>query len=51
LHHTKADVPHFGRDIKGEEFEFVKGAISTIDRAYHPVFNYLHHEIGNTHVI
>ena len=48
LHHTHVDMPHFGPD----EFSFLRGAISTIDRprAYGPLINHLHHHIGATHV-
>lgn len=28
----------------------MKGALTTIDRPYGPVFDFLHHHIGSTHV-
>lgn len=28
----------------------MKGALTTIDRPYGPVFDFLHHKIGSTHV-
>jgi len=44
LHHTEADIPWY----RGEEWYFLKGALSTIDRNY-GLFNSIHHNIG-THV-
>jgi acyl-lipid omega-3 desaturase len=44
LHHTEADIPWY----RGEEWNFLKGAISTIDRDY-GLINHIHHDIG-THV-
>jgi len=46
LQHTDVDVPHFG----GEDWSPVKGALMTIDRPYGPLFDFLHHSIGSTHV-
>jgi omega-6 fatty acid desaturase (delta-12 desaturase) len=46
LHHTDVDVPHFEKD----EWSWVQGAFSSIDRPYGPVFDFLHHRIGSTHV-
>ena len=46
LHHTDVDVPHFEDD----EWSWVLGAFMTIDRPYGPVFDFLHHRIGSTHV-
>lgn len=46
LQHTDVDVPHFGDD----EWSWVLGAFMTIDRPYGPVFDFLHHRIGSTHV-
>jgi len=46
LQHTDVDVPHF----EGDEWNLVKGAFMTIDRPYGPVFDFLHHRIGSTHV-
>ncbi|BAT52517.1 omega-3 fatty acid desaturase [Nostoc sp. NIES-3756] len=44
LHHTEPDVPWY----RGEDWTFLKGAISSIDRNYGLV-NHIHHDIG-THV-
>ncbi|GMI23620.1 hypothetical protein TeGR_g13273, partial [Tetraparma gracilis] len=45
LQHTDPSVPQYGAD----EWTWVKGAISTIDRPYY-IFDYFHHKIGSTHV-
>lgn len=34
----------------GDDWSQVKGALTTIDRPYGPVFDFLHHRIGSTHV-
>lgn len=44
LHHTEEDIPWY----RGDDWFFLKGALSTIDRNY-GVFNSIHHDIG-THV-
>ncbi|WP_445637891.1 fatty acid desaturase [Nostoc sp. DSM 114161] len=44
LHHTEPDIPWY----RGEEWTFLKGAISSIDRDY-GLINHIHHDIG-THV-
>ncbi len=44
LHHTEPDIPWY----RGEDWYFLKGALSTIDRDY-GIFNPIHHHIG-THV-
>ncbi|BFM39760.1 fatty acid desaturase [Synechocystis sp. LKSZ1] len=44
LHHTEADIPWY----RGEDWYFLKGALSTIDRDY-GFINPIHHHIG-THV-
>lgn len=44
LHHTEADIPWY----RGEDWTFLKGAISSIDRDY-GLINHIHHDIG-THV-
>ena len=44
LHHTDADVPWY----RGDDWYFLKGALSSVDRDY-GVFNPIHHDIG-THV-
>ena len=47
LHHTETDVPH----LSNSEFTFIRGAFLTIDRPYGKVINFLHHNIGSSHVI
>ncbi|MGB3298457.1 MAG: fatty acid desaturase [Phormidesmis sp.] len=44
LHHTEPDIPWYRND----SWNFLKGAVSTIDRDY-GIFNSIHHNIG-THV-
>jgi acyl-lipid omega-3 desaturase len=44
LHHTEEDIPWY----RGEDWYFLKGALSTIDRDY-GFINSIHHDIG-THV-
>lgn len=44
LHHTEPDIPWY----RGDEWYFLKGALSTIDRDY-GFINSIHHNIG-THV-
>ncbi len=46
LQHTDVDVPHFD----DEEWTWVKGAFMTVDRPYGRILNFLHHNIGSTHV-
>eukprot|EP00854_Cymbomonas_tetramitiformis_P003850 gene3850-4808_t len=46
LQHTDVDVPHFG----GDEWDWCKGTFMTIDRPYGPIYDFLHHRIGSTHV-
>jgi len=45
LQHTDRRIPHF----RGEEWNFIRGALSTVDRDY-GIFNVLFHHIGDTHV-
>ena len=47
LHHTDSDVPH----LSDSEFTFIRGAFLTIDRPYGKIINFLHHNIGSSHVI
>jgi omega-3 fatty acid desaturase (delta-15 desaturase) len=44
LHHTEADIPWY----RSDDWDFLKGALSTIDRDY-GFINTIHHDIG-THV-
>lgn len=45
LQHSDPSVPQYGAD----EWTWVKGALSTIDRPY-GIFCFFHHKIGSTHV-
>jgi fatty acid desaturase len=45
LQHSDSTVPHYGED----EWTWVRGALSTIDRDY-GIFDFFHHRIGSTHV-
>mmetsp|Transcript_11884 Transcript_11884/g.26013 ORF Transcript_11884/g.26013 Transcript_11884/m.26013 type:complete len:430 (-) Transcript_11884:126-1415(-) len=45
LQHNDPSVPQYGSD----EWTWVKGALSTIDRPY-GIFDFFHHKIGSTHV-
>jgi len=46
LQHTHLEVPQFGED----EWSWLKGALSTVDRKYWAPVDYLQHYIGSTHV-
>jgi len=46
LHHTHLALPHYA----GKEWNWLRGALSTIDRDY-GFFNYVHHHIGDTHIV
>jgi omega-6 fatty acid desaturase (delta-12 desaturase) len=46
LQHTHPALPHFA----GAEWEWLRGACSTVDRDYGFVLNTLHHHIADTHV-
>ncbi len=46
LQHTSKEVPQYGED----EWTWVKGALSTVDRPYPWIIDELHHHIGTTHV-
>jgi len=45
LQHSDPSVPQYGAD----EWTWVRGALSTIDRPY-GIFDFFHHKIGSTHV-
>ncbi len=47
LHHTDTDVPH----LSDTEFSFMRGAFLSIDRPYGKILNFLHHNIGSSHVV
>lgn len=46
LQHTHVDVPHY----RGDEWTFIRGALSTIDRSYGWLINIAHHHIQDSHV-
>lgn len=46
LQHTDVDVPHYDKN----DWNYIKGAFHTIDRPYGKILNFLHHNIGSTHV-
>lgn len=46
LHHTHKSLPHY----TGDEWNFLRGALATVDRNY-SIFNWIHHNIGDTHVV
>ncbi|KAI8926845.1 fatty acid desaturase-domain-containing protein [Entophlyctis helioformis] len=46
LQHTSPVVPHF----RDNEWDFLRGALSTVDRDY-GILNYFHHHIADTHVV
>lgn len=46
LQHTDTDVPH----LEKGDWSWIRGAFLSIDRPYGPIFDFLHHRIGSTHV-
>jgi len=46
LQHTAVYIPHY----REEEFTWLRGALSTVDRSFGPVLNYVLHHITDTHV-
>merc|ERR1712037_598978 len=49
LQHTAPDVPHLGKGSQAK-WNWQQGTFYTIDRPYGPIFDFLHHRIGSTHV-
>lgn len=47
LQHTSPEVPHYNT----EGYTHFMGAVSTVDRRYNAVTNFLHHHIGDSHVL
>lgn len=47
LHHTDRRIAHYTAD----QWNYVRGALATIDRPYDWGLDYLHHHIGSTHVL
>eukprot|EP00887_Chlorella_sp_A99_P008064 scaffold12.g8064.t1 len=46
LRQTPPDLPHY----RGEEWDWLRGALATVDRSYGRLLNTLHHHIQDTHV-
>ena len=46
LQHTDTHVPHYGED----EWDWLRGAVTTVDRPYPWLIDELHHHLGTTHV-
>lgn len=46
LQHTDASLPHYS----GEEWDWLRGALASIDRDY-GILNYVFHHINDTHVV
>ena len=47
LHHADPEIPHFSDG----QFSYMRGATCSCDRNYPAIINYLHHDIGSTHVL
>ena len=47
LHHTDPDTPHYD----ASSWNWTKGALCTIERNYPPLIDWIHFEIGSTHVV
>ena len=47
MHHTDVSLPHY----PNESWQWLMGALATVDRDYGFLWNTLHHNIGNTHVL
>ena len=47
LQHTHEHISHFAN----KEYTFLHGMLSTIDRPYNRLTNFLHHNIGSTHIL
>ena len=48
MQHTHTELAHFGQN---SDYTWIKGALSTIDRRYNVMTNFLHHNIGSTHIL
>ena len=46
LQHTHAELPHY----TDTEWDWLRGALATVDRSYGALLNTLHHHIADTHV-
>jgi len=47
IHHSTKKLPHY----RGPQWNWLKGAISTVDADYGPIVDWLQHDIGRTHVV
>ena len=47
LHHTDENTPHYD----SSSWNWTKGALCTIERNYPEIINWLHFDIGSTHVV
>jgi omega-6 fatty acid desaturase / acyl-lipid omega-6 desaturase (Delta-12 desaturase) len=46
MQHTHPELPHY----KGKDWDWLRGALATVDRNYGWLLNTLHHHIADTHV-
>jgi omega-6 fatty acid desaturase / acyl-lipid omega-6 desaturase (Delta-12 desaturase) len=46
LQHTDVYMPHF----RGEEWNWLRGALCTVDRSFGPILDHTFHHITDTHV-
>ena len=46
LQHTHLSLPHYD----DKEWDWLRGALCTVDRSYGPFLNVMHHHIADTHV-
>ena len=46
LQHTDVYMPHF----RGKEFQWLRGALCTVDRSFGPLLDHCFHHITDTHV-
>ena len=46
LQHTHKSLPHYN----DEEWDWLRGALCTVDRSYGRFLNVMHHHIADTHV-
>eukprot|EP01108_Squamamoeba_japonica_P009524 TRINITY_DN8972_c0_g1_i1.p1 TRINITY_DN8972_c0_g1~~TRINITY_DN8972_c0_g1_i1.p1 ORF type:complete len:433 (-),score=213.24 TRINITY_DN8972_c0_g1_i1:143-1276(-) len=46
LQHSHLDVPHY----RGDQWTFIRGALSTVDRSYGSLINNIQHNIQDSHV-
>lgn len=46
LQHTHLSLPHY----TGTEWDWLRGALCTVDRSFGALLNVLHHHIADTHV-